>query len=264
MSKFNLEKIGRLPRGLAVEGETDKKIIEAFLKAGEQEGHWADWRNQVGIQPLYGSNNILKALKPDSRIWGLIDRDWRTDEEVQALQNDYPQLLILPRKTIENYAIAPDELDAMLLPAKKIPDLAERLETHLDRWIRHGVLSQTLHVRHAHDFCRGDEGYPKALFNLPTIDEPAIEAQVQTWYAQLEPTSMLEAYRERLEQFRANPQQHYTHHIDGKLFFNEVILKMLNTALGQKDEKAWKEDLFTGLSRCPHDMIPILARVVTT
>ena len=263
MSKFKLELLGRLQRGLAVEGETDKIIVEAFLNAGEKVGHWVDWRSLVSIQALEGSNNILKALKQDSRIWGLIDRDWRTDQEVQALQNDHSRLLILPRKTIENYAIAPDELNAMLPSAKKIPKLSERLETHLDRWIRHGALSQTLHERHAHDFCRGDEGYPKALLNLPNIDEPAIVAQLQTWYAQLEPTSMLGFYRETLNQFSANPQQHYTHHIDGKLFFKEVTLKILNEAFAQKKEAAWVEDLFTGLSRCPQDIIPILARVVT-
>ena len=117
-------------RGLAVEGiNHDSKIIEAFLSAGERKGnqYCQNWRSKIVIKGAGSSTNVTNELKihnndPDSKhygmIWGLIDRDWNSPNEIKQLKKDYPQLLILPRVMIENYLIDPDEL-IPLLPSLK-------------------------------------------------------------------------------------------------------------------------------------------------
>jgi hypothetical protein len=60
----------KIPYGLVVEGKTDKKVIEQFLKASG----WANWQSQVSIQVCYGNTHVVDELKRgDTRIWGLIE-----------------------------------------------------------------------------------------------------------------------------------------------------------------------------------------------
>ena len=266
MSKFDMDKLGN-KKGLAVEGKDDKTIIEAFLEKGETKGHWSNWDKKIQIQELGGSNNVLSEIGKSDRLWGLIDRDWRTDSEIEALQNQYPRLLILPRVTIENYLIAPDEVNAMLPLNKKIPNLAEEIARHVERWVQNGALHRVLYERGAHDFCRGVEGYPKALFTQPISDSPYDEAQLEqqlrSWHEQLEPRPIMDAYHRMLEGFLADEGNHYTHHIQGKDFFKQVLINQIfRRTFGQKSEERWLQDLIGGLPDCPTDMIPLLAPVV--
>jgi hypothetical protein len=264
MSKIDWSKLGAIPKGLAVEGEDDKIAIAAFLDAGEKGGYWSNWRFQLGVFDAGNSSKVLNELKAgDNRIWGLIDRDWRNDAEIVSMQKDYPQLLVLPRVTIENYLIDSDELHNLLPPVKRIPVLRQNIERYRDDWVRNGALWQVLHDNGAHEFCRGDEsGYPKAL--RYTTLETDIEAQFQQWYEQLNPTTVMSAYRIQIQQFQVDTANHYTRHIHGKHFFNQIVVsRVLNPNLGQQAEDKWFSDLFSGVSDCPSDLIPVLQQIVS-
>jgi len=264
MSKIDWSKLANIPKGLAVEGKDDKFAIEAFLDIGEDMGHWQNWRTQIMIEDAGDSAKAIAELaQQDSRIWALIDRDWRTDTEISELQKQYSQLLILPRVTIENYCIAPAELDSMLPAAKSIPSLDAKIEYYKDDWVQNGALWQTLHENRAHDFCRGHEdGYPKALLHQPVTDQNRIESQFRSWYDQLDPSGIMRTYRTRLSDFRADEHSNYTRHIHGKHFFHQVVSQILNQYLGTQKADKWFKDLFSALTQCPPDIVPILQRVV--
>src|SRR3990172_8657092 len=99
----------RIKRKLFVEGKDDKKIITAFGDAGERNGRWPGWRSEVIIEIAEKYDRVINETA-NLDVWGLVDRDWRSDAEIAELQRDYPRLLILPRIMIENYLIDPNEV----------------------------------------------------------------------------------------------------------------------------------------------------------
>ena len=128
MSKIDWSVLGLTKKGLAVEGKDDKLMLESFLDAGE--GHyWSGWRAQIRVEVAGSSPKVIQELEAgDARIWGMIDRDWRTDDELAELRSDYPQLLVLPRVTVENYCIDPTEI-ARMLPPSRLSSLPNRIRS---------------------------------------------------------------------------------------------------------------------------------------
>lgn len=266
MSKVDWSVLGTLPKGLAVEGRNDKQALEAFLDAGEKARNWSDWRKQIAVIAVGTVEKILEELDgSDARIWGLIDRDWRTDEEIADLTRQHPQLLVLPRVMIENYCIAPDELAALLPPAKQVEALETRIEAHRDDWIQNGALWRVLHQNGAHEFCKGHEqGYPMAVLHRPVVHQAEIETRLRDWHSRLDPDTIMTDYRTLLDVFRAEADQNYSHHIHGKNFFHQVIVqKVLNPTFEQRKADQWFETLFSAADRCPDDIVPVLKRLVS-
>jgi hypothetical protein len=266
MSKIDWSILGPSKKGLAVEGKVDKIVIEAFLDAGEKGGYWTDWRAQVRVEAAGSSQAVLQELTPvDNRIWGLIDRDWRTDTEVGDLQKRFHQLLILPRVTIENYCIDPDELSQMLPPARSMATLKADIESYKDDWIQNGALWQVMHDRGADNFCRGHlDGYPQALLHRPVTVDADIETQLQSWHVQLNPADIMSAYRTKIADFRSNTSSHYTRYIHGKNFFRQIVVgAILNPSLGPKTAEMWLDDLFSNVPMCPADIVPVLTQAVS-
>lgn len=266
MSKMDWSVLGPTKKGLAVEGKDDKLVLESFLDAGEGR-HWSGWRAQIGVEVAGSSPKVIQELEAGhARIWGMIDRDWRTDDELAELRSRYPQLLVLPRVTVENYCIDPTEI-ARMLPREKreqLPNLQSDIDAYKDDWIQNGALWQVLHEYGAHEFCRGhQDGYPMALLREPVTIEAKIEEQFKKWHQQLDPGVIMPAYRGMLADFRADTANNYSRHIHGKYFFSQVITqKILNPALGQGKSSAWFEDLFAEVTDCPDDIVPILQQVV--
>jgi len=257
--------LGESQKGLAVEGKDDKAIIEAFLNTGEKQGLWQNWRLRIEVKVAGKLDQVLSEMQLDnSRVWGLIDRDWRTDNELTSWQNQYPRLRVLPRIMIENYCIDPQEVEQMLPPKKRLPNLRADIEAERDLWVQNGALWQSLHQSGAFEFCRGHEqGYPMALLHMPVTEETKIQTQFDAWHAHLQPKDVLLHYQQMVETFRANGIHHYTRHIHGKNFFKQVVVKVLNRHLGQKSEAWWMETLFgSDEITCPQDIAPVLQHVI--
>ncbi|HLA43309.1 MAG TPA: hypothetical protein VJZ27_07745, partial [Aggregatilineales bacterium] len=168
--------------------------------------------------------------------------------------------------TIENYFIDPSELENLLPPAQKsaekIADLRRNIENHVNDWLKHGALSQVLHIAGAHDFCRGLEGYPRGLLGSPPGSETEISEKLSTYRDQLAPEPVLEKYRVRLDEFR-NHEKQYISCINGKMFFREVVVTHgLNKIFGQKSSENWIKELFSITpEKCPDDLILVLQRL---
>ena len=98
-------------KGLAVEGDDDKQLVETFLEAGQKQGLWQNWHTRLMVEVpknpsgFAGVQREVGALANQGRVWGLIDRDWRTAGEIASLQAQYSQLLVLPRVMVAGLSL---------------------------------------------------------------------------------------------------------------------------------------------------------------
>lgn len=243
--------------GLVVEGVTDETIIREFLNFGQKSGHWQNWTSQLLIKQLEGKSNILDEMeRDDNRIWGLIDRDAYSSSKLADLQQKYRRLLILPRWTIENYFIVPDEL------GKIYPDIQTQIESQRENWVQHGALWSVLQEQGIFE-----ENYPRKLFDMPIRQDEEIRALLMRWQNQIEPDVVLNKYHHVLQSFRADRDNDFTQHIYGKVFFKAIVKPLLDQYMQNKDGKIFnqhrmKENLLMQFGTCPADLIPVLRRVV--
>ncbi|MDX2077814.1 MAG: hypothetical protein SFZ02_15410 [bacterium] len=251
--------LGNIPRGLAVEGDKDKIIIEAFLDAGER--NWSNWRSQVKIMPAGSKTKVIDELQPDkSEIWGLIDKDSSSQKEIDELQAKHQNLLILPRWTIENYFIDPSDLVSLLPQNLSLANITKTIDESKAEWLKRGAL---WHVFEERGLFGEHYPNPRGLFKTPMPNKDEIRHQLEAWNRQLNPDSVLSDYDEKLQEFYNNPDKNYRLHIHGKKFFQEVIVQALN--YGEKapqDTITWIKQLLKRLTDCPADIVPILRRVV--
>jgi hypothetical protein len=260
-------------KGLAVEGQDDKLLVEAFLNAGEQQGLWQNWRSKLVVETTKepsGFNGVLRELSEDpgrDPIWGLIDRDWHTDTEISDLTSTHPHLLVLPRRMIENYCIDPDDFLPMLPKVQRDKLNEVELRTHIqDRlsdWVRHGALSAILYENGADTFC-GRFGYPRGLLSIAGIEDDKIFTTLQSWHHQLEPNALLNNYQRRVVEYQQRTlQEHYRECLNGKVFFTQmIVLPFLNPTFGQQKEDAWFKTLMRSCTNCPSDFAPLMSRLL--
>lgn len=256
--------------GLVVEGKDDRKIIESFLNAWmKADSSRPDWTGKIQIFETDGLSGVQRELRKvrnsSLNVWGLIDHDWFRDDELREFQKELPQLLILPRVTIENYLIDPDELKRLLTTSKLTPeretDLRSRVEAALSGWIMHGALRKTLHDSGADYFCRGSEGFPIALTNVdePITDDNEIIRRLDRWVSQLHPQTIMPLYHQRRAEFETFPQiDQYRACVDGKRFFNRVVCPTLSRIFGQRSRDDWLGDLLALESYCPDEIEQLL------
>jgi hypothetical protein len=241
---------------------------------GQSAGQWTGWRQKLLIRNVGGFVNVQRELKRISstslKVYGLIDRDWRSDDQVRALQEEYPTLLILPRVMIENYLVDPNEVVA-LLPSGKIQPhfrtLQATLTNALDDYLKHGALSLTLWERDAHHFC-DENGYPRAL--LQGL-QPELETRIllQNWHERLNPEKIMESFFKHHNLFTARPiEVQFRSCLNGKLFFNTVVISTLNELLGQRSRDEWLNQFklhseTNSAVGCPPDLAAVLTPILT-
>jgi hypothetical protein len=252
-------------RGLVVEGKTDEQVIPKFFHAGEKAFRWQNWQNQVLIQQAGGVDLVLRELETPlakaGRIWGIIDRDWRSDSEITDLKIKYGnQLIVLPRIHIENYFIDPVELETLLSPHVAIfPLFRQAIESALDDWLKQGAMARTLYESGVEDFC--DRGGYKLLRHVPVPDDNRIQAHLVEIHQQIEPTQLFTHYQIHLNDSR-NSKKPYHEGISGKLFFQQIVVNTLNKHYSLKNTEQWLDNLGDSLSDCPADLIPLLQPMV--
>jgi hypothetical protein len=258
-------------RGVVVEGPDDKRIIEAFLDAGTRIGLWDNWTLSLRIEVAGNFEKVIRELSDSANagvVWGIVDRDWRTSTEVSQLQLQYPQLLFLPRIMIDNFYVDPDELLDLLPPTQRsgIDEslFRSQIERYLAEWIKHGALSRVLYENGAHQFCRGNTGYPKRLIDTLITDEQQIATILDQWRTQLDSQIVLSNFRTRISDFQQYPRhEQYRSCINGKIFFNQVIIpQILNRFFGQADRDTWLVRLFVAPNRVPNDLEAIFRKLV--
>jgi len=258
-------------RGVAVEGDDDKRIIEAFLDAGTRAGLWGNWSISVRVEKAGNFNQVLKEISDPANagtVWGIVDRDWRSDNEIVDLQATYRQLIFLARIMIENYLIDPNELLDLLPTAQRsgmdVGKFRSEIEAHLDEGTKHGALSQMLYDSGAYDFCRGNTGYPRGLVSSFVTDETEITVALEKWRQKLHPSTILPDFQQHVASFLSRTRQEQVRLcIHGKVFFNQVIVqRVLNTMFGQAKREIWLNRLLQSPNNVPPDLQPILRQLI--
>ncbi|MDX1993535.1 MAG: hypothetical protein SF029_14185 [bacterium] len=253
-------------RAVAVEGERDRSVLEAFLEAGAKRGRWrTDWRDVVAIIPVRSSPDVIKAANAPT-VFGILDRDWRSEDEIKVLETT-PGLWVLPRVMIENYVLDPDEL-VRLMPAtrrEQFEPVHQAIVSELDHWLQNGAMWKATYELGADYFCRDKDdqpGYPQGLRRLVPVERNRARELLEDWYQRLDPERILERFEFHLAAFRkqSNP---YHRCIAGKDFFNQVVCKALNDTFGQQTADRWIADLLTDPPDCPVDLLPILQAVLS-
>lgn len=245
--------LGIKPYGLAVEGKNDEIIIQRFLDMGGKSGHWQSWDARLVVKQVEGKANVFAEIeKNEPRIWGLIDRDAYSSTQIDDLQAKYPRLLVLPRWTIENYFIVPDEL------ALLFPNIQPSIEAHRANWVKHGALWHVLQEQGVFE-----EDYPRKLFDVPIRNDDEIHALLHRWRNQIDPDKVLTTYSETRQQFSINNDKDYTQHIHGKTFFGAIVKPLIDSHIKPNLSKdKLKEKLVEQFRDCPADLVPILRRVM--
>jgi hypothetical protein len=256
-------------RGLAVEGKDDVIALTAFLNGGEADDRWQNWASRLAIVSCEGAQNVLEQInRTDFEIWGILDRDWRSPAQIEALQAEYPRLIFLPRLMIENYVIDPNELFPLLpeVQREKLNETAAQtaIEAAMNAWLRHGTASFALQESNAKEFCGRLEGFPTRL--LDPSDEtvlPDLSSMLEAWYMQLAPEPITPVYKRILHDFGAlSRTDHYRQCISGKEFFKQVVVQDVLNSLGQKTAAKWWEALFSNPAPCPDDLVPIFQQLL--
>ena len=65
--------------------------------------------------PSGNAEQVFRAIQADNSIWGLRDRDFLADTEIEQIRHTYPNYLILPYYSIENLLYHPDNLEALTI-----------------------------------------------------------------------------------------------------------------------------------------------------
>jgi hypothetical protein len=232
-------------RVLLVEGNEDVKIyIYKLLLERKFPSVRAKW-----VVSYTGGKKILMemlAAKPD---WlGLVDRDEWSEHTIQTKQQQFTNLLILPRFCLENYLVVPDELWETLPKTQqdKIGDFAklrEELLVAAEKWIRHGVLWSVINPLWEGMVALGFKG---ALLDFQNAqDDVIIRQKLNEWYGFLEPQAIFKEFQAGLQEVVAKDErERLTRWVHGKQFYQQHVHLVLNKFLGQKDANERKIEIF--------------------
>jgi len=88
------------PRIIYVEGKSDQKILER-------------WFLDLKFEDAKGKNKVQSKAKEYHENWGLLDRDFADDKDVEASRQNNSRVIILRRYSIENYLLEPSIIAAV-------------------------------------------------------------------------------------------------------------------------------------------------------
>ncbi len=247
--------LGIIPYGLAVEGDIDKFVIEKFMDL-----RWKSWRSQVKVMDVGGKSKVYSELQQNKQhIWGLVDRDALSQKQIDDLITRYPNLLILPRWTIENYFIDPDELIHLIPQNDNESNMRTIIDKHKSDWLKRGAL---WHVFVERGLIGDNYPNPRSLIKSPMPDKQEIRQQLTLWTNQFNPDAVLDEYDHLVSQFNQQTKDNYRLHIYGKKFFSEVIVQKALNLSKQQDSNVWRNILLKNFVDCPQDIVPLLTRIL--
>jgi hypothetical protein len=88
-------------RTIHVKGDTDLKVLSRWFPAAD-------------FKAAKGKDQVQSRVENSTVDHGVLDRDFATDEQVQATRMPESRLVILSRYCIENYLLEPDIIAAAL------------------------------------------------------------------------------------------------------------------------------------------------------
>ncbi len=129
----------------------------------------------VGIK---NKNDVFLYVKRDPRYYGLIDRDFLTDREIEKARKKYDKLRILRYYCFENYLYHPDNLKALVPEFDKSAYLLEIVEQKNARKLK--LISKIAKTRDSYAILRVEDSIRDDDFD--TIIEALSSNDLETFY----------------------------------------------------------------------------------
>jgi hypothetical protein len=225
-------------RVLLVEGSDDVDAYSNFLSK-----KFPQWEQRWAVAHMGNKRQVLDGLALEPNWLGLVDRDeW--DAEVQRqYQEQYANLLVLPRFCLESYLISPTELWQAFPPKQRDKvDGGEQafrgaLLDPFSEWIRHAALWHG--VRPLWHQLR-NAGLPDEVSKKPpTPTDTELLAFFESWRGVLGDADALLSRVHVLEsQLQTMDVEEVCHQwLHAKDFYAEVVHRTLDQLLGQKSAK---------------------------
>lgn len=222
-----------------------------------------DWEDRWGLEAAGNKDWVFRVCRRVPVWRGIVDRDTWSADKIEEAKTQTPSVLVLPRFTVQNYWIHPEELWIVLPehqrnahPQAKA-EVKRVIEKALDDWVAHGAMWKVMLD------CRAQLGeglgFPKRLMDAPVTDATQIRAILNEWHAHLSPDTIISTYDStRCTLDRLDITAKYRAVIHGKRFFRGVVVRALNRGFGQKSAKVWEELLIQGMATTPDDLAPLL------
>ncbi len=201
---------------LFVEGTGDVSFLTLMLDKPplREENILADWV----IAPAGGKDAVLRLLKEQPTLHGMVDRDAWDEKECAKKQQEYKTLHILPRFCIENFLICPDEL-AGAIPAFR--ELAPIITREVPNAVRHACLWRAAQPLYEELL---QAGFNRALLHYPPPDEPEMKRLLGDWQQLLGPENVRVRMDEALRQMDgASPHDLLARFTHGKVFWRGCV-----------------------------------------
>ncbi len=262
IQKIKNEKIGVTGKKvLMLEGTDDVDSFSLFLenKIGPQwEQHWT-------LEFAEGKKRVLEVLQREPAWIGVVDRDEWSETTITDKQLELPNLCVLPRFCLENYVIDPDELWEALpqIQRIKIAGGAEELRTLLlqdkDIWLRHGVLWSVINP--LWEGLRAI-GFKNDLLEVTNAqDDNHIKGKLDEWHDYLDPDLLFETFSEQLQIASTDSvEKQLRIWIHGKFYYENVVHRVLNLLLGQKNQNSRKLAILQ-TRILPDDLAPLWTKM---
>ena len=201
---------------LLVEGTGDVSFLTLMLDKPplREENILADWV----IAPAGGKEAVLRLLKEQPELHGMVDRDAWDEKECAQKLKEYKTLHILPRFCIENFLICPDELSSAI-PAFR--ELAPIITREIPNAVRHACLWRAAQPLYEELL---QAGFNRALLYYPPPDETEMKRLLGDWQQLLSPENvrlrMDEAQRQMAGSSPHDLLARFTH---GKVFWRGCV-----------------------------------------
>jgi hypothetical protein len=232
-------------RVLLVEGTDDVDAYSNFLSK-----KFPQWEQRWAVAHMGNKRQVLDGLALEPNWLGLVDRDeWDADVQSQY-QQQYANLLVLPRFCLESYLVSPAEL-WQAFPLKQREKVAggeatfrSALLVALSEWIRHAALWHG--VRPLWQQLR-NAGLPDEVSKKPpTPTDSELLAYFESWRSVLGDSEVLLSRVHALEsQLQTMDVEVLCHQwLHAKDFYAEVVHRTLDQLLGQKSAKERRLAIF--------------------
>ena len=243
-----------------VEGSDDIPLWERWFSL-----YQSHWETKWHIAYAGNKKQVIDILRVEPTWFGSVDQDEWLPEKIRELQQELPNLHILPRFCAENYLIVPDEI-WLALPANQqnkiaggIDEFSRELLRELDQYLKHGALWYTINP-----LWEGlrSKGFKEDLLDIQHADDlEYIRDKLREWYDFLNPQQIEDRYNKRLiDAQNSNLKMQLCQNVHGKIFFKNVIHPQFNQWFSQQDEAKLRQALIKQL-QLPDDIRPILQRI---
>jgi hypothetical protein len=248
-------------RVLLVEGSDDVAAYRIFLS---HRAEASGWEKKWHIEPAGNKRQVLAMLKHEPTWLGIVDRDEWTPAECQAVVQEVPNLVLLPRFCLESYLVDPQEIWPALGPIQQakvlggLPTLESAITAQRAHWVRHAALWHTINPLW-HEL-RG-KGFKEGVLDpAQQLSNEDLLTVLKGWHDTLDAQTILAAVQAREAQLLAMPNTELlTQWVYAKKFYPMVVHTALNQLLGQMTEKDRRLKLLRHMAQVavPADLAPL-------